>query len=147
MRINRIGDRVDLTMLYDDASLISAALGVPNHAFAAPDFEVNVGASQSTVDEIGIRLWSTIQERADYSAYRQLALKTANREETRRFNIEVSLSKDDVVLLARAFREAVRFTKAEDDFYTMTGHTVEDAASLQKELDDMAERVQSGDAN
>lgn len=143
MRTLSIEDRINSKMLYDEVSLLSAALAVPNHAFEAPDFERRVGVPQSQIDEIVTRLWSMIKTRADYSEYHQLALKVDSREETKQYTLELSLSRDEVVLLAKAFKEAVEFTKEKDDFHTMTGYGLEDAASLQKDLDDMAVRVRS----
>jgi hypothetical protein len=147
MKILSIEDRINLKMLYDEASLIWAALFVPNHAFAAPDFERRVGAPQSQIDEIASRLRSTIEKRADYPEYHQLALRVGTQEETKQFTLELSLSRDDVSLLAKAFKEAVEFTKEKDDFHTMTGSSLEEAASIQKQLDDTAETLRSDVAN
>jgi len=143
MKILSIEDRINSTMLYDEVSLISAALVIPHRVFAAPDFERRVGVPQSQIDEIGSRFRSMIKNRADYSEYHQLALKLNSREETKRFALELSLSRDEVALLAKAFREAVEFIKEKDDFQTMTGYDLAEAASLQKDLDDLAVRVRS----
>lgn len=135
MQIISIKERVILKAEYGEISMISSTLGVPNHAGRAPDFETNVGAAQSAVDELGNRLWSIVERRQDFPEYHRLALKSVNREEFKKFNLEISLSKEDIILLAKAFKEASEFTREFDDFNTLTGHDWAEAVDLQRELD------------
>jgi hypothetical protein len=51
------------------------------------------------------------------------------------------LSRDEFLLLAKAFKEASTFTNESDDFNTMTGHDWDEALELQQELDEIANRL------
>ena len=122
---------------YADVSLLRGAFSVPNRAFRAPNFESDIGASQLDLDKLVDRLWSQVRSGSHYNEYHRLSAQLSATERPRRFKMDSSLTRDEIILLAKAFKEAVKFTREQDDFCTMTGYFLEEAYDLQRELDEV----------
>lgn len=139
--INIVDKEVIIEILYDDASMIHATLGVPLHAVETPDFEERVGASESTIEEIGDRLYSLIESKGDYDEYHKLVLQGDSKGRTGKYKTNLKLSKNHIFLLSKAFKEACLVTKEFDDFHTMTGYEWSQAMQLQRELEDLVIKI------
>lgn len=132
---------VILELNYDDIDMVIGTLQVPNHAFDAPNFELNIQESQSDVDKLSNSLREFLESKEDYGSFHKsrLDLMDTNRKEDYKTNL--ILNKKDFMLLTKAFKEASKFTRENDNFHTMTGYKWDDAIRLQGELDLISKQI------
>jgi hypothetical protein len=118
--IDSSSSQAKVTFTYNELSLMHGAYGV---ARLALNFREQIGYSL-----VG-KLWSDMCDLRVGKDYEDPT------------EMEVVLDKDSVILLRDGFREACKLAKEFDDFQTMTGHDWSETLVLQKELDELSEKI------
>ena len=135
-------ETVLLKISCDEIRFIHQALIVPLYAFHTPDFEEKVGFSEVEVKVIEERLSKILADRPDYDEYHKLALKLDNEAKASNYFVDLNLSLKELVLINNAFRESCDVIVKRDEIHTLTGHTIEEAQALEKQLQAIVKEVE-----